>query len=398
MQKDRQPDWQDTNLALFGSDVEYKIKEAASKTEPQWTNAGTEIGLLIWRIEQFVVKSWPKGKYGEFHTGDSYIILHTYQPNPSSPALAWDVSFWIGMESTQDEYGTAAYKTVELDDFLGRKATQHREVQGAESKRFLRYFPRGIKYLKGGVASGFKHVEAEVREPVLLRLKGRGNHVTLTQVETRRDAMNSGDVFILDCEEGSTNGTAPRATATRRPRPRRSVRRCESSGNIQFVCYEEGSPRTLDPKLSPFAKHLPVDKSVSGGRSAGVRAAEAAGDDAAVKGFVRSAFALSLTTPGEIGIEPLAWQTAALAASDGRGRARRLGVRALSMGGAAAAFPMRVSAFIFAQTYLKRHNRRRCAALSLRRGARERQALAKFFCPSGLSHRRKARSRSVCTR
>ena len=237
MQKDRQPDWQDTNLALFGSDVEYKIKEAASKTEPQWTNAGTEIGLLIWRIEQFVVKSWPKGKYGEFHTGDSYIILHTYQPNPSSPALAWDVSFWIGMESTQDEYGTAAYKTVELDDFLGRKATQHREVQGAESKRFLRYFPRGIKYLKGGVASGFKHVEAEVREPVLLRLKGRGNHVTLTQVETRRADMNSGDVFILDCEEGlfQWNGAESNGYEKAKAAEVCAAMR-EQRGNVQFVC------------------------------------------------------------------------------------------------------------------------------------------------------------------
>ena len=49
-----------------------------------------------------------------------------------------------------------------------------------ESKKFLKYFPKGVKYLKGGVASGFKHVEAEDRPPVLLRLKGRGNNVSLT--------------------------------------------------------------------------------------------------------------------------------------------------------------------------------------------------------------------------
>ena len=45
-------------------------------------------------------------------------------------------------------------------------------------------------------------MEAEDRAPVLLRVKGRGNRVTLTQVEARRSAMNSGDVFILDCNEG----------------------------------------------------------------------------------------------------------------------------------------------------------------------------------------------------
>lgn len=42
--------------------------------------------------------------------------------------------------SFQDEYGTAAYKTVELDTFLDDKPVQHREVQGNESELFKTYF------------------------------------------------------------------------------------------------------------------------------------------------------------------------------------------------------------------------------------------------------------------
>ena len=165
--------------------IEKKVKAAAADGEPQWDGAGVKVGLQIWRIEQFKVKPWDKSKYGKFHSGDSYIILNTYVKDPqvNPDKLAWDVHFWIGNESTQDEYGTAggctsalvplrgrlpppapncralwhtraAYKTVELDDKLGGAPVQHREVQESESALFLSYFKRGIEYLQGGVATG----------------------------------------------------------------------------------------------------------------------------------------------------------------------------------------------------------------------------------------------------
>lgn len=44
----------------------------------------------------------------------------------------------------QDEYGTAAYKTVELDTFLNDGPVQHREVQGHESGLFKTYFDKMV--------------------------------------------------------------------------------------------------------------------------------------------------------------------------------------------------------------------------------------------------------------
>lgn len=131
--------WKESNLALIGSDLDHKIKEAAAGEEPAWSTAGVgeSEGKNVWRIEQFKVAPWPEEKYGEFHKGDSYIVLNSYKRDDSD-ALLHDLHIWIGSESSQDEYGTAAYKMVECDEFLGGKAVQHREVQGHESPvRFL---------------------------------------------------------------------------------------------------------------------------------------------------------------------------------------------------------------------------------------------------------------------
>ncbi|WCJ42097.1 villin putative [Euphorbia peplus] len=61
----------------------------------------------------------------------------------------------------EDEAGVAADKTVELDATLGGHDVQYREVQGHKTEKFLSYFKPCIIPQEGGVASGFKQVEAE---------------------------------------------------------------------------------------------------------------------------------------------------------------------------------------------------------------------------------------------
>eukprot|EP00962_Isochrysis_galbana_P014664 scaffold4200_cov124-Isochrysis_galbana.AAC.4 len=48
MQKERQPDWQETNVGLIGSDIDRKCKEAAANGEPQWRGAGEHPGLQVY--------------------------------------------------------------------------------------------------------------------------------------------------------------------------------------------------------------------------------------------------------------------------------------------------------------------------------------------------------------
>ncbi|CAD5121525.1 DgyrCDS10026 [Dimorphilus gyrociliatus] len=188
--------WKDTNLSLFGSDTEKKVKKESANQEPAWEGAGENVGLKVWRIMKFQVTDWPEEKYGEFFSGDSYIILNTFK-DEESDALNYDVHFWIGKNSSQDEYGTAAYKTVELDTYLNDAAIQHREVQGVESSLFNSYFPSMI-FNEGGVDSGFRRVEETEFIIRLYRIKSYGKTVKSFEIPLKKRYVTSDDVYVLD--------------------------------------------------------------------------------------------------------------------------------------------------------------------------------------------------------
>lgn len=198
MQKAKKYEWADSNLALFGSDTEKKVKKDSALTETAWAGAGQDVGLQIWRINKFQVEHWDKEQYGDFYNGDSYIVLNTYK-NEGEDELQYDLHFWIGKYSTQDEYGTAAYKTVELDTLLDDKPIQHREVQSHESKMFKEYFD-SITLLKGGADTGFRRVLPESYVPRLFHIQKQWNNrrITCTQIGLKKANYTDNDVFILD--------------------------------------------------------------------------------------------------------------------------------------------------------------------------------------------------------
>ncbi|KAI3472199.1 hypothetical protein Pfo_029687 [Paulownia fortunei] len=171
------------------------MSSSAKALEPAFLGAGQKVGTEIWRIENFQPVPLPKSDYGKFYSGDSYIILQT--SSGKGGAYLYDIHFWLGKDTSQDEAGTAAIKTVELDAVLGGRAVQYRELQGHESDKFLSYFKPCIIPLEGGVASGFKKPEEEEFETQLYICKGK-RVVRLKQVPFSRSSLNHDDVFILD--------------------------------------------------------------------------------------------------------------------------------------------------------------------------------------------------------
>lgn len=188
--------FEDSNLAGIASDLDAGIRKAAAESEEEFQGAGTEAGIEIWRIEKFEPKKIDANEIGTFYSGDAYVVLQTYTV-PDTETLAWNLHFFLGKDSTQDERGTAAYLTVNLDDLLGGKPVQYRECEGNESLLFLSHFPF-VKYLDGGVASGFKQVEPETYTPRLLHIFGPSHAVRVKQVPLLASSLNKSDVFILD--------------------------------------------------------------------------------------------------------------------------------------------------------------------------------------------------------
>lgn len=302
---------EDSNVEkLGGKEHKDAVKQSAIDKEPAWRRwkeylsasiltgpeakkdkTGCPHHVEIWRIEKFKVKFWPREQHGQFYSGDSYIILHTYKEEDK---VKWDLHFWLGKDTTQDEMGTAAYKTVELDTLLEDGPVQHREVQEFESGEFLNIFSEilavgGIRYLEGGVDTGFKHVEPEKYRSRLMHLKGH-KKIRISEVALDVGSLNSGDVFILDAGLkiyvfiGKSAGMFEKNKA----REVSGALKTERKGKAELIGIAEGD---TDENAAEFFKLL------GGSCSSRIKTAEQGGkDDEAEKDAVKKLFRVSDAT------------------------------------------------------------------------------------------------------
>ncbi|XP_066975023.1 villin-1-like isoform X2 [Macrobrachium rosenbergii] len=227
--------------------------------------------FIIWRVEDLQLVPLKREDYGKFHKGDSYLVLSMGEfnkpagvddtPHPPKGALDTHIHFWLGSETSTDEAGVAAIKTVELDDMLGGGPVQHRETEGNESKRFLAYFKNGIRLLSGGVASGLKKVTDDF-EPSLYHIKGKRT-TTITELpKIAWELMNDGDVYVLDtkaiiyvwtgrCSNNMEKIQGAKFAATLK----------QEHGGATIVVIEDGQESLLqNDERNGFEKHLPLMK------------------------------------------------------------------------------------------------------------------------------------------
>jgi len=108
---------------------------------------------------------------------------------------------------------------VELDDYLGDLPVQFRQVEGAETPEFLTLFGGSVRYLPGGIDSGFNHVTPTAYTAKLFHIRGSHlNDVRVHPAKLELKSLNDGDVFVLDngLQLYQWNGTKAGVWAKRR--------------------------------------------------------------------------------------------------------------------------------------------------------------------------------------
>lgn len=230
-----------------------------SSFDDAFENAGAEVGLQCWRIENKQVVAVSASTMHQLHSGDSYIFLKTMDCKRAK--LTHNIHFWLGQDTSVDEMGIAAYKTVELDTMLNGSPIQYRELQHQESTQFLSYFKvTGLQYLSGGVESGFAHVTADTYPLRLFHVKGKRT-VRVIQVPANHSSLNQNDVFLLD--NGLTlylfNGTnANRMEKTKGADVIRQIKNDERGGRASVIFMDEEPDNAEFWTLLGASNGLPV--------------------------------------------------------------------------------------------------------------------------------------------
>ncbi|PRP86643.1 hypothetical protein PROFUN_05122 [Planoprotostelium fungivorum] len=153
--------------------------------------------LQVWRVENGKVVEWPQDKHGQFHVGDSYLILYT-EYHPEARHFIYQ---WIGNESTSNEIEAVYAKSAELEKAVGGEVSSSSQLQDRESPSFLSLFNNNaIIYLEGGFDStDWRDIAGDSSQGTrLLHIKGHKDNIRVHRAPLSYRGLNSGDCFLVD--------------------------------------------------------------------------------------------------------------------------------------------------------------------------------------------------------
>ncbi|NXQ76345.1 VILI protein, partial [Quiscalus mexicanus] len=203
-----------------------------------------KLGLQIWGIENMKMVPVPEKAYGTFFEGDCYIILHVSKT--ANTALCARMGGQAGTAAQDVSPAQMPHTDASrvLSECWKPELQAHKHMLRAECWSPCREL---AVYKKGGVASGFKHVETNMYNiKRLLHVKGK-KHVSATEVALSWDSFNKGDVFLLDLGKVLIQWNGPSCSIAEKSRGlalARSIRDSERGGRAQIgiIDNERDSP------------------------------------------------------------------------------------------------------------------------------------------------------------
>ncbi|XP_074029921.1 villin like protein quail isoform X3 [Leptinotarsa decemlineata] len=223
--------------------------------------------IIVWPSElNMNIVAVPRDQYGTFYDSDSYVVYAASQNGQvcgtdtvvrevKGVIMEYHIHFWLGSQTNPDRSGVAAYKTVELDNFLNSCASQHRESEGNESSRFLSYFKNGIKIIKHEFIENGQCVR-------VYRVRGKRVPVLKEMSKVSWDYFTSSDIFLILTLKNIFIWTGRASDAGEKLHAVKiavDMKEEHKINNIIFV--DDGYEKTLQDDIKKeLSKYLPLEK------------------------------------------------------------------------------------------------------------------------------------------
>jgi hypothetical protein len=123
-------------LALSSIKLPRKMLDDHAKSVNHDVDEGGKV--RVWRVDGVTRVTMNKAICGQFYSSNCYILLYAY--TPQGEAEKYILIYWIGLESSSDDKGSAAILTKYIGDSLEGKMLIIRVVEGQEPAYLRRLF------------------------------------------------------------------------------------------------------------------------------------------------------------------------------------------------------------------------------------------------------------------